>query len=715
MKNKQDNIIECLEGRIRYLEEGQRFVVDALDMASSLGDFQSAVNHLRNPVLIMKETNARINQLFSLEASAFYLVDENNHEFRWVPLDADPERIEMNVRTGETPPTRADFHQEVDCLIENGTFAWALREKRPVIVSARESDKQILLHVMTTNTRIRGMFTGLLNHDGPPISDISLSLLSIIMLNSANTLESYEFLKMKEDVRRNLEKEKNYRILFESSPDGIEALDARGMVIDCNKTHQDLVGYERDAMIGCHTTLFFSADAKARFEESFALLKETGRLEGEIELVHQNGAALPVWRKARAIYDENGLFVGAVINNRDISARKQAEEENRVLQARLQRAQKMEALGVLAGGVAHDLNNILGGLVSYPELLLMQLPEGNSLRKPILTIQKSGEKAAAVVQDLLTLARRGVVNAELANLNDILSDYLNSPEFRQLKSDRPDVAFDVRLEQSLCNMMASPVHLFKSIANLVTNAVEAIPRKGRVVISTQNRYVDTPVRGFEHIREGEYVSLIVADDGVGISEADADRIFEPFYTKKVMGRSGTGLGMAVVWGTVKDHEGYIDVQSREGDGATITVCFPATRQELSRTPSPTIDAYMGKGESILVVDDLEEQREIASGMLKKLGYRVAVAGSGEEAVAYVRQRPVDLLVVDMIMAPGMDGLDTYKSIIRDFPGQKAIIVSGFSESKRVREARKLGISAYVKKPYLLENIGIAVHEALTKS
>ncbi|MBA4397463.1 MAG: hypothetical protein C0394_08790 [Syntrophus sp. (in: bacteria)] len=700
MKKRPDNITEYLEGRIRYLEEGQRFVVDALDMAASLGDFQSAVHHLRNPVLILKETNARINQLFSLEASAFYLVDENNQEFHLVQFD--------------THPACERIRREVDCLIDNGTFAWALREKRPVIVSARESDKQILLHVMTTNTRIRGMFAGLFNHDRPAISEISLSLLSIILLNSANTLECYEFQKMKQDVHRNLEQEKNYSILFESSPDGIEVLDTRGMVVDCNKTHQDLVGYERDAMIGCHTTRFSSADAKVRFEESYALLKETGRLEGEIELVHQNGTALPVWRKARAIYDENGLFVGAVINNRDISARKKAEEENRMLQARLQRAQKMEALGVLAGGVAHDLNNILGGLVSYPELLLMQLPEGNPMRKPIMTIQKSGEKAAAVVQDLLTLARRGVVNAELANLNDILSDYLSSPEFGQLKSDRPDVVFDVHLEKNLCNMMASPVHLFKSIANLITNAVEAIPRKGRVVISTQNRYVDTPVRGFEQIREGEYVSLIVADDGVGISEADAERIFEPFYTKKVMGRSGTGLGMAVVWGTVKDHEGYIDVQSRQGEGATITVCFPATRQELSRTPSPTIDAYMGRGESILVVDDLEEQREIASGMLKKLGYRVAVAASGEEAVAYVRQRPVDLLVVDMIMEPGMDGLDTYKSIIRDYPAQKAIIVSGYSESRRVREARKLGISAYVKKPYLLENIGLAVQEALKR-
>lgn len=698
MKKRTENITEYLESRIRYLEEDQRFVVDALDMAASLGDLQSAVNHLQNPVQILKETNARIHQLLSFETSAYYLVDENSREFRLVRFDAEAacESIE----------------QEVAALIENGTFAWALREKRPVIVSSRDRQRQMLLHVMTTSTRIRGMFAGLFSPQRPPISGISLSLLSIILLNSANTLESHEFQKMKEEIRRNLEREENYRSLFESSPDGIEVLDARGVVVECNRTQQAFIGCERDAVVGCHTTQFISPEAKARFEESYALLKEKGSLEGEMELIHKSGSALPVWRKARAIYDEEGLFVGAVINNRDISARKKAEEEHRMLQTRLQRAQKMEALGILAGGVAHDLNNILGGLVSYPELLLMQLPQESPLRKPILTIQKSGEKAAAVVQDLLTLARRGVVNTEVTNLNDILSDYLGSPEFAQLKLSHPEVAFDIRLEQNLFNMMASPVHLFKTVANLVMNAVEAIPGKGLVAISTQNRYIDVPVRGFEHIREGEYVSLIVADDGIGIAETDAERIFEPFYTKKVMGRSGTGLGMAVVWGTVKDHEGYIDVQSREGEGATITVCLPATRHESMRASSPSIDAYMGRGESILVVDDLEEQREIAAGMLKRLGYCVAVAGSGEEAVAYVRRHPVDLLVIDMIMAPGMDGLDTFKRVLSDNPSQRAIIVSGFSDSRRVREARKLGISAYVKKPYLLENIGVAVREAL---
>jgi CheY-like chemotaxis protein len=194
-----------------------------------------------------------------------------------------------------------------------------------------------------------------------------------------------------------------------------------------------------------------------------------------------------------------------------------------------------------------------------------------------------------------------------------------------------------------------------------------------------------------------------------------ERIFEPFYTKKVMGRSGTGLGMAVVWGTVKDHNGYIDIQSAEGEGTTFTLYFPATRKESRGGKSLlTLEDYKGRGESILVVDDMAEQREIASEMLKKLGYSVTSVSSGEEAIDYMKDNSADLLVLDMIMDPGIDGLETYKRILKLRPGQKAIIVSGFTETDRAREAQKLGAGAYVKKPYLIEKIGITVRDELDR-
>ena len=249
--------------------------------------------------------------------------------------------------------------------------------------------------------------------------------------------------------------------------------------------------------------------------------------------------------------------------------------------------------------------------------------------------------------------------------------------------------------------------------NLVVNAAEAMPEGGTVCIRTENRYIDTPIHGYDAIAEGDYVVVTVSDTGVGISPEDIGRIFEPFYTKKIMGKSGTGLGMTVVWGTVKDHSGYIDIRSEIGRGTVFRLYFPAQRPGLiAETLPPSVEPYRGRGESILIVDDVPEQREIASLMLKKLGYTVSTVSSGEDAEAHLQQHTADLILLDMIMDPGIDGLETYRRILRLHPGQKAVIASGFSESRRVRKVQQLGAGAYVKKPYTLEKVGIAVRREL---
>ena len=415
------------------------------------------------------------------------------------------------------------------------------------------------------------------------------------------------------------------------------------------------------------------------------------------------------------ILDERGepdVIMGISL---DITERKRLEEERLSLETRLHRAEKMEALGQLAGGVAHDLNNVLGVLTGYSELLLMEMPEESGLRKHVNNILLSSQKGAEIIQDLLTLARRGVAISQIMNLNRIVEDHLQSPEFDNLRSRHPHVVFTATLEKGLLNSHGSPVHMGKTIMNLVSNAAEAIVDHGAVTIRTENRYLDRPVRGYDDIREGDYVVLTVSDTGRGISANDLRKIFEPFYTKKVMGRSGTGLGLTVVWGTVKDHNGYIDVQSEEGKGSVFTIYLPATREEPidEMKPAP-LESYRGKGESILVVDDVKAQGEMAVHMLTKLGYRASSVQSGEEALVYLRSNRVDLIVLDMIMDPGMNGLETYRRIIEIHPGQKAVIVSGFSETALVRRAQALGAGAYVKKPYLLEKIGMAVWEELNR-
>ncbi|MBC2713475.1 MAG: response regulator [Desulfosarcina sp.] len=462
-----------------------------------------------------------------------------------------------------------------------------------------------------------------------------------------------------------------------------------------------------DYIVGknCHKAIL-GQDTPCRQCKNHLLLDENGR-SGESYSWEEKNSVNGRWYiiYARAIVWDDGRIVRLQVAT-DITAMKEME-------ARLQRAQKMEAIGALAGGVAHDLNNILSGLVGYPELLLMDIPEGSEVRTIVETIKKSGEKAAAIVQDMLTLARRGVAVTDVIGLNLIVQDYLDSPELAKLKSVHPQVTIHSDLAPAVFNIVGSPVHLGKTVMNLVTNAAEAMPDGGEITLSTQNCYVDRPLHGFETVPEGDYVLLRVADIGIGIPAQDLERIFEPFYTKKEMGRSGTGLGMAVVWGTVKDHSGFIDASSIEGQGTVFDLYFPITRQDMEKAVDELpIDRYRGDGELVLVVDDIKEQRDLAAFMLKRLDYRVDTVAGGEEAVQYIRQTPADILVLDMIMAPEMDGLETYRQILAIAPGQKAIITSGFSESERVLEAQRLGAGRYIKKPYRLEQIGMALREQL---
>jgi two-component system, cell cycle sensor histidine kinase and response regulator CckA len=542
------------------------------------------------------------------------------------------------------------------------------------------------------------------------------------LIEAKNKLE-YEAEERKREIeeRRNAEaalreSEERFRNLANSLPQVVFETDENGTLNFANQNAFELFGYsEKEIEKGLNVLQMLIPDDRDRAAESI-LRVFAGESVGGIEYtaMKKDGGTFPLIAHANAIVrDDKPMGLRGIII--DLTERKKAEAEKEKLEAQLQRAQKMEALGTLAGGVAHDLNNILSGTVSYPELLLLEIPEDSPLRKPILTIHESGKKAAAIVQDLLTLARRGVVNPEVVNLNDIISKYLKSPEYEKLRAYHPGVEVKTHLEENLYNLSGSPVHLTKTIMNLVSNAAEAMTAGGSIRISSENRYVDRPINGYEDVAKGEYVTLTVADTGIGISSEDIGRIFEPFYTKKKMGRSGTGLGMAVVWGTVKDHNGYIDVQSTEGEGTTFTLHFPATRKQSSQDESIlSIQDYMGEGESILIVDDVKEQREIASSILKKLGYVPHSVSSGEEAVEYAKKNSPDLLILDMIMNPGMDGFETYRKILELHPGQRAIIASGYSETARVKDARKLGAGAYVKKPYSLEEIGLTVRAQLDK-
>lgn len=526
--------------------------------------------------------------------------------------------------------------------------------------------------------------------------------------------------RMEEEL---LESRRRLEDIIEFLPDATFVIDKDGKIVAWNRAMETMTGIRKEDMLGKgdyeYALPFYRQrrptliDCVLHPDKRMAVLYPNVHMAGDIisaEDVISNmpGGDIYLYAAASALRDSRGNVIAAIECLRDDTERKKLAE-------RLNRAEKMEALGVLAGGVAHDLNNVLGVLTGYSELLVEMMPEGSTSRKFADNILQSSVKGAAIVQDLLTLARRGVAVAEVVEMNNVILNYLKTPEFEKLQYYHPEVKIRTELDDELLNIKGSPVHLAKTIMNLVSNAAEAISGRGAVTIRTENCYLDHPIKGYEEMKEGDYVVLTVSDTGGGIPPNEMDKIFEPFYTKKVMGRSGTGLGLAVVWGTVKDHNGYIDVRSREGKGTTFTLYFPVTREKKGKDKKAAVAAaYMGRGESLLVVDDVREQRELARNMLGRLGYQVEAVASGEGATEYLQSRQADLIILDMIMDPGIDGLETYRRILEINSAQKAIIVSGFSETERVRKAQELGAGEFVRKPYVLEKIGRAVKKELER-
>ncbi|MCW5209474.1 response regulator, partial [Desulfobulbus sp. US1] len=528
-----------------------------------------------------------------------------------------------------------------------------------------------------------------------------------ILLSKVNFFLQLHQQKLALEKAVELERSKNYleNILFSMS-DAIFVINLQGRIDICNQGSQSLVGYEQDEMAGQPLHAFLTEEICTAWVQQLVADEQAEPLQNqETSLQNAYDEKIPVLASASPIRDEAGEVHGAVFVLRDLRERKKLEEQ-------VYRSKRMESIGLMAGGVAHDLNNILSGIIGYPELLLKTLPENSNLREPLEAILESGQRAAMVVADLLTVARGVAIAKEVRHLNLLVKEYLNSPEHKKLNTLYPEISFEHRLEAMRTGIFCSPIHIKKCLMNLITNASEAVVGNGVISITTHNTQVDE-VKALEYeIAEGEYIVLSVEDTGSGIPEKDLQHIFEPFYTKKSMGRSGTGLGLTVVWNTVQDHESKIFVTSGE-KGTCFQIYFPVSKEKVVVTEeSSEQEKIAERSGTILIVDDEPQLRDIAARMLKSIGYTVDSVCSGELAIKYILDKPVDLIVIDMQMEPGMNGHDTYIEISKISPGQKAVIVSGFSDSADVKAALKLGANGFIKKPYSLDQLGRAVKEAL---
>jgi signal transduction histidine kinase len=398
----------------------------------------------------------------------------------------------------------------------------------------------------------------------------------------------------------------------------------------------------------------------------------------------------------------------AALRQRDerlVKEKEQAEQK-------LHRAEKMKAIGMMAGGVAHDLNNILSGVVSYPELLLLKMPEDSEFRPSVEAIKTSGERAVAVVADLLTVARGVASTKEVSSLDTLVTTFINSAECATLCAHYPEIHLETDLSSETTNIYCSPIHIHKLLLNLVMNGFEAISGAGTVTISSEKQIFEEQQKE-TNTEIIQWVVLRVSDTGAGISEQDIKQIFEPYYSKKVLGRSGTGLGLAVGWNIVKEHNGHITVES-DKYGTVFTIQLPVSTDNMQeRPPVPSYLGMEGRG-TILVIDDEALLRDIAEQMLTSLGYTVTAVSSGEEAIEYLKIHSVELLLLDMLMEPGINGRETYSEIIKLHPGQKAIVVSGFSGSNDVRATLHNGAGAFIKKPYTMKSLGMAVKKEFGK-
>lgn len=396
--------------------------------------------------------------------------------------------------------------------------------------------------------------------------------------------------------------------------------------------------------------------------------------------------------------------------------RHRTDQRKRETNEQLIRAERMSSLGLLAEGAAQDLTEILKPLVQHAGPLRDALPAEHPARAWAMEVEEAGLKASAVLHDLQAIGRGRQHETGEVNINHVVDHYMKSGEYLALKKRHPKARVEIDLAPMLPSVQGSASQLGLLLGHLVTHACESMPGGGLVNLHTSSGHIDRPVGRFGSGQPGDYVSLRVSDSGPGLKPEDVERIFEPFYVRTALGhRALSGLGMTLVYRVVEDHHGYIDVTTHSGQGTSFTACFP-----VAAAGGATLELqadYTGR-ETILVVDDYEEQRNTAAELLRDLGYQVITAGSGREAVKLFESalragdQPIDVVMLDLILGDDFDGVETYKALIALKPGLKAVLASGFADIARIVEARKLGLRQCIQKPYTLDRLGKAVRSEL---
>jgi two-component system cell cycle sensor histidine kinase/response regulator CckA len=528
---------------------------------------------------------------------------------------------------------------------------------------------------------------------------------NLLVLNVVGVLTAFLSHAYRQSRRRTRASEGRFSAVAESAIDAIISADARGRILSWNKSAETMFGYAREEIVGQPLTRLMPEHSRAAHERELAryLATEQPRVIGrtvELEGLRKDGSEFPVDLALSSWRTEEGLFFSAII--RDITERKSLEEQ-------LRQSQKMDAIGRLAGGVAHDFNNLLTAILGYGSLIGRGLPDGDPTRARAEEIVKAATCAASLTRQLLTLSRGQVLEPTVLNLNAVVADMENM--LRRLIGE--DIEVVTSFDPALSPVKADAGQMEQVFLNLAINARDAMPRGGRLTIETANVELDhTYARGHIDITPGPYVMLAVSDTGCGMDAETQSHIFEPFFTTKGLGQ-GTGLGLATVYGIVKQSGGAIGVYSEVGRGSTFKIYIPRVAGGVERR-DPTRPVELARGsERILLVEDETTVRDLAASLLKASGYTMLEASDPSEALALLARgdEPIDLMLTDIVM-PGMSGPDLASRLGGPRPEMKVLYISGYAGSHVTHDAALPPGSAFLPKPFTPEALTRKVREVL---
>ncbi|HSE18815.1 MAG TPA: PAS domain S-box protein [Pyrinomonadaceae bacterium] len=506
--------------------------------------------------------------------------------------------------------------------------------------------------------------------------------------------------------------EDRYREYFENAKDAIYVHDLNGRYIMVNRAGEELIGYTRDEILQMRISDVVPRNYLDEIHDRLKKkLSDHSLTIYEIEAIRKDGSRVPIEVSSRLIY-ENGVPVAVQGSARDITERRRAEAELRASQMQLQQSQKLEAIGQLAGGVAHDFNNMLTAIIGYTDLSLRRVGLENSIRRNLEETKKAAERAASLVRQLLAFSRKQILEPKVLDLNDVVKDMQKM--LTRLIGE--DIRLATRLEPDLGSVKADPCQVEQIIMNLVVNARDAMPRGGRVTIETANTTLDErAVLKHVSVKPGAYVMLSVSDTGSGMDQETQQRIFEPFFTTKETGK-GTGLGLSTVYGIVKQSGGNIWVYSEPGMGTVFKVYLPRIDDAAADKSEKQETIVLRGSETILLIEDEDVVRGLTKKILMQAGYNVLDAKGGEEAIRVCSAYPgaIDLLLTDVVM-PEISGKEVADRLLELRSGLRVLFMSGYTDEAIVQHGVLDASVEFLQKPFTWFGLTKKVRDVLNRN